>query len=247
MHFTILTYDVIDSTNAEALKHARLGSSEGTCIIAREQTAGRGRYGRTWVSEKNAGLYFSLLLRPSFPPERLSLITLMAGIAVHETLSGIGLDPDIKWVNDVLVSEKKISGILAETTETSLGLAVVLGIGINLKSTGFPPELAGIATSIEQEGGPPMTVESLAAALRPNISAFYKRLHEDNGAGQIVEEWQKRSTFAVGKTVRVITAAGELIGLTDGIEPNGALRLRTENGNIEIISTGDVQNVRSVE
>src|SRR5688572_14200132 len=107
MNITVLTYDTIDSTNTEALKQARLGADEGLCIVARQQTAGRGRHGRTWVSGKDAGLYFSIVLRPNLDTKFLPLITLMAGVAVYDTLQELGLKPDIKWVNDVLVDEKK--------------------------------------------------------------------------------------------------------------------------------------------
>ena len=139
MNITVLTYDTIDSTNTEALKQARLGAEEGLCVVARQQTAGRGRHGRTWVSPEDAGLYFSIVLRPKLDAKDLSLITLTAGVAVHDTLAETGLKPDIKWVNDLLVDEKKICGILAETTDTQSGLAVIVGIGINLRSTNFPP------------------------------------------------------------------------------------------------------------
>src|SRR3990170_1198552 len=100
MNINLLTFDAIDSTNIEALKQARLGADEGVCIVARQQTAGRGRHGRVWVSEKDAGLYFSIVLRPKIQTQYLPLITLMAGIAVHDTLAEFGIAADIKWVND---------------------------------------------------------------------------------------------------------------------------------------------------
>src|SRR5688572_8392446 len=149
MNFTILTFDILDSTNTEALKQAKLGAEEGLCIVARQQTAGRGRYGRPWVSERDAGVYMSIVLRPKLEMHELPSITLMSGVAVHDALSEFGIKPDIKWVNDVLVIDRKIAGILAETTETSDGVAVVAGIGINLTSRNFPPDLVPTATSIE--------------------------------------------------------------------------------------------------
>ncbi len=151
MNINVLTFDTLDSTNTEALKQARLGADEGLCIVASEQTAGRGRHGRTWVSEKDAGLYFSIVLRPKLETKFLPLITLMTGVAVHDTLQEYGLKPDIKWVNDILVNEKKISGILAETAETSRGLAVIVGVGINIRSANYPDEIADTATSIEEQ------------------------------------------------------------------------------------------------
>src|SRR5688572_28795328 len=106
MNFIVLTYDILDSTNDEALKQARLGVDEGLCVVARQQTAGRGRYGRTWVSARDAGLYLSLVLRPKLEMRELPLITLMAGIAVNDALEEFGIKPDIKWVNDLLVNGK---------------------------------------------------------------------------------------------------------------------------------------------
>src|SRR5205807_289257 len=114
-------------------------------------TAGRGRHSRSWVSETDAGLYFSIVLRPALEMRYLPLITLMAGIAVCDTLTEFGLKPDIKWVNDILIGEKKISGILAETVDTPTGLAVIVGIGINVRSSGLLPEMEDKATSVETE------------------------------------------------------------------------------------------------
>src|SRR5689334_34124 len=147
MNFAIHRFDTIDSTNAEALKRARLGADEGTCIVARQQTAGRGRHGRAWTSTADAGLYLSVVLRPQIEPEYLPMIALATGVAVHDALTEIGLKPDIKWPNDVLVNDRKISGILAEMSESNSGVAVAVGIGINLTSKHFPPEIAETATS----------------------------------------------------------------------------------------------------
>src|SRR5215204_485038 len=134
MNFTILRFDEIESTNTEALNQARRGADEGLGVVARRQTAGRGRMGRVWISEKDTGLFFSLVLRPPLEPRFLPLITLMSAIAVHDALETLyKIECDIKWVNDIHVRGKKICGILAETCDTAKGLAVVVGIGINLK------------------------------------------------------------------------------------------------------------------
>src|SRR4051794_8822977 len=121
MNFTILRFDTIGSTNDEALRQAKAGAAEGLCVVAGQQTAGRGRHGRNWVSEAGSGLYFSLVLRPKMEPQYVPLITLMTGVAVHDSLREFDLEADIKWVNDLLVNEKKIAGILAEATETDAG------------------------------------------------------------------------------------------------------------------------------
>src|SRR5262249_42937116 len=139
---TILRFDSIDSTNLEAMRQAKAGAAEGLCIVAREQTRGRGRLDRSWHSPKDAGLYFSIILYPSFKLFRWPLISLAAALAVHDALAkAFGLTVDIKWPNDIVVGDRKLAGILAETVETADGVAVVLGIGINLTSENFPPAL----------------------------------------------------------------------------------------------------------
>lgn len=243
MNTTLLTFDTIDSTNTEALKHARLGAEEGLCIVARQQTAGRGRYGRIWVSPKDAGLYFSIVLRPALEMRYLPLVTLMTGVAVHETLSAMGLKPDIKWVNDVLIDEKKISGILAETTDTPSGLAVVVGIGINLRSTNFPPEIAATATSIEEARATLTSREELIANLTKHFSYFYAMLSREPGS--IIDEWSRRSSYFRGKHVRAVLEHESVLGVTDGLESNGALRVSRDDGDVAIIQAGDVEQLRT--
>ncbi len=245
MNVTILTYDILDSTNTEALKQARSGADEGLCIIARQQTAGRGRYGRTWVSECDAGLYFSIVLRPRLETEELSLITVMAGVAVHDTLVELGIDPDIKWVNDLLVNEKKIAGILAETTETNTGLAVVLGIGINVKTTNFPPDLVATATCIEDTSPNDVSREDLIAVLTRHLQHYYATLSDENGRTELLELWMARSSYSSGKLVRVQIGNESITGTTDGLELNGALRIRHGDGTFSIVQAGDVERVRA--
>jgi BirA family biotin operon repressor/biotin-[acetyl-CoA-carboxylase] ligase len=245
MNFTILRFDTINSTNTEALNQARLGADEGLCVVARRQTAGRGRHGRVWISEADAGLYFSIVLRPKIQMRILPLLTLMTAIAVHDTLEETcNLDCDIKWANDIHVRDKKICGILAETAETTNGLAVVVGIGINLKSSNFPPEIAGIATSVEAETGRKINSDELLEALTRFLGYHYEILREAGGAEKIRREWTRRSSYADGKNVRVFLENETFCGTTDGIEENGALRVRTGTGETRIIQAGDVEKLR---
>jgi BirA family transcriptional regulator, biotin operon repressor / biotin---[acetyl-CoA-carboxylase] ligase len=245
MQITVLNFDTLDSTNTEALKQARQGADEGLCIVAKQQTAGRGRHGRTWVSEKDAGLYFSIVLRPKIEMQYLPLITLMAGVAVHHALEEVGLRPDIKWVNDILVDGKKICGILAETTETKEGLAVIVGIGINIKSTNLPPELRETATSIEEHERVSGRTEFPVHLLTRNLVFFYDVLQSLYGPASIIEEWRKRSTYFSGKTVSVDLGDRNVIGVTDGLEANGSLRVRKADGEVEIVHAGDVTRLRT--
>lgn len=245
MNFTILRFDEIESTNTEALNQAKRGAAEGLCVVARRQTAGRGRMGRVWVSEKDAGIYFSLVLRPKIEMRFLPLVTLMSAVAVHDTLETVyAIDCDIKWVNDIHVRGKKIGGILAETTDTANGLAVVVGIGINLKQTNFPPEIAETATSIEAESGSAPNAEILLQKLTFFLSHFGTVLYGANGAEIIRAEWTRRSSYAFGKRVRVVLENETIHGTTRGIEENGALRVVLDSGEIRTIHAGDVERLR---
>lgn len=245
MNVHVIRFDSIGSTNTEALEQARRGAAEGLCVVAGEQTAGRGRHGRVWQSPPGAGLYFSIVLRPRFEPGRIPVLTLMSAVAVCETLREIsGLSTDIKWVNDILAGEKKICGILAETAETAAGTAVVVGIGINLRTTGLDPEIAMRATSVETETGRAPDFDETVRALTKYLTYFYGILSEDDGAGRILGEWAGRSSYFRGKAVRVDLGTGTVTGTTDGLEPNGALRVRTVEG-VRIIQAGDVERLRA--
>jgi len=245
MNIVVLRHDTLESTNTAAADQARQGADEGLCIIARQQTAGRGRHGRTWVSQPDAGLYFSMVLRPNIEPRSLPIVTLMAGIAVYDTLKGYGLHPDIKWVNDVLVNEKKISGILAEAVDTPKGLAVILGIGVNVTSDSLRREIAATATSLECELGEKPPIDTLAEQLTRYLAYFYEMLSEPHGPRDVLANWRQRSSYFSGKSVRVTMPDGDIEGTTDGLEPNGALRVKLGDGSIAIIQAGDVQQLRS--
>lgn len=248
MNFTILKFDTIESTNTEALNQARRGADEGLCITARRQTAGRGRHGRSWISEKDAGLYFSIVLRPKIELKFLTLITLLSAAAVHDALEKLyQIDCDIKWVNDIHVNDKKICGILAETAETDKGLAVVVGIGINLKSSNFPDDVAETATSVETETGKTPDAEKLISTLTGFLKQFYAVLNAENGAENIRNEWIRRSSYAFGKPVTAKTETETITGETCGIGENGSLRIKTQTCEIRIINSGEIQRLRQTQ
>ena len=249
MNITILRLDTIDSTNTEAARQAKLSADEGLCVIARQQNAGRGRHGRTWVSEKDAGLYFSIVLRPKIDMRFLPLITLMTGVAVYDALAELGLEPDIKWVNDILIGDKKICGILTETVETPTGLAVIVGIGINLASRNFPNEIPETATSIEAALSMPVAAgtEEIETLLTKYLGYWYATLCSENGRAKILKEWRRRSSYFSGKSVRVTLEDSTFEGTTDGLEENGALRVKMRDGSIKIVQAGDVERLRKIE
>ena len=245
MNFTILRFDSLDSTNTEAVNQAKRGADEGLCVVARQQTAGRGRHGRSWISEKDAGLYFSIILRPKIEIRLLSLVTLMTAVATAEVLSELyGLKPDIKWVNDIHIGGKKICGILADAVETSKGLSVVVGIGINLKRPPESSELNKISTSVESETNKTPKTEVLLEQLTAKLAHYYKIFNRENGGEIIRQRWIQNSSYAFGKQVRVVLANEIIIGETCGIEINGALRIKQSGGEIKIIQAGDVEMLR---
>ena len=242
----VLRFESVPSTNLEAAEHAVKGAAEGLCIVAAEQTAGRGRLDREWVSPKGAGLYFSIVLRPTFQQSDWPLLTLMAAVAVHDTLLvSCAVQTDIKWPNDVLVADRKLCGILAETVETKAGRAVVLGIGINLTKLSVKTEFEEIATSVEAITGEVPDLEMVLNALQRALAGYYQILRGPDGPPRLIQEWTARSTYAIGKRLRVTNAGETIEGISRGLERDGGLRLETEDGKIQVIRAGDVTAVRA--
>lgn len=244
----ILRFDSLPSTNVEAARRAVEGAPEGLCIIAAEQTAGRGRLERHWVSPKDAGLYFSVILRPQMDQNVWPLLTLMAGVAVHDALlDSCGLATDIKWPNDILANGRKLCGILAETVETPKGRAVVVGIGINLTIKSFPGELDQVATSIEASTGETPNLDSVLNALIRALASQYQVLGQPTGPEEIITVWSAKSSYGTGKLIQVTDAGESFAGITRGLERDGALRVETDTGEIRIVRGGDVSKVRVSE
>ena len=244
----ILRFDSLPSTNTEAARQAALGAPEGLCVVAREQTAGRGRRERSWVSPKDAGLYLSVVLRPTLEARRWPLITLAAALAVCDALrEACGLAADIKWPNDLLAGGRKLCGILAETAEGARGRAVVLGVGVNLRRGSFPEEMSDTATSVEEQTGRAPDAERLLEALTRSLARFYETLHADGGGEEILRDWQRHSSYAHGRRVRVALAEETFEGTTRGLDPDGALRVETDDGTIQTVRAGDVTAVREVK
>ena len=241
----ILRFESLPSTNTELSRLASEGAEEGVSVVADEQTAGRGRLQRAWSSPKGAGLYFSILLRPKIAPNYWPLITMMAAVAVYDTLGeACRLQTDIKWPNDLLSGERKICGILAEGIETPAGRAVIVGIGINLTQYAYPSELVGVATSVSEATGRPADREAILASLLHWLAHWYSLLNEAAGPESIVNSWSNRSSYAFGRLVQVGNGDEVWQGTTCGIERDGALRLRTASDEIKLIRAGDVKNLR---
>ena len=242
----ILRFDSLPSTNLEAARRATEGASEGLCVIADEQTAGRGRLEREWTSPQGAGLYFSIILRPTFEPRVWPLLTLMAAVAVYEALfESCAARTDIKWPNDVMANEKKLCGILAETVETPMGRAVVIGIGINLTNHAFHKRLDNVATSVAAITEQTPDREVVLQTLVGSLAKYYQILQRPGGSDEIVREWSRRSTYATGKRIRVANGDEIIEGTSRGLESDGALRVETADGDVKVIRAGDVSSVRA--
>ena len=233
-----------DSTNRVAMELGFSGEPEGTVVLAEEQTAGRGRAGRTWHSERGTGLYFTLLLRPKLAPAQAPLLTMLAGISAHAAIEKqTGLVSQLKWPNDLLLNGKKVGGILTEMhAEPSAVRFVIVGIGINVNQEKFPSELASIATSLRKESGKRNYRLELLVRLLTQFESDYNRFLRE-GAGFVVERFKNVSDFAQGRRVRVDTGAESYVGTTAGLSPDGLLLVERDNGTVTTLIAGDVSEV----
>ncbi len=231
----------VDSTNTELKLMAENGSSEGTILIALEQTAGRGRLGRSFYSPKDTGLYMSILLRPEFSASEALSITACAAVAVSEAIDKItGVETQIKWVNDIYYNGKKVCGILTEASMDfeSGGLNyAVLGIGINLCTDNFPEELQNVATSVLSENC------DIRATVSANILSNFFEYYNNLSNLSFLSEYQRRSLL----TGREITfARGNEIfnGIVTGIDDEMRLCVKFIDGEEIAFSSGEVQLIK---
>src|SRR5690349_18440676 len=229
------------STNSIALELGHAGEPHGALVIAEEQTGGRGRTGRSWHSEKTSGIYMSALLRPQISPILAPLITMAAGLAVRDAVQEeTGVAADLRWPNDLLADGKKFCGILTEMyAEPSQVRFVIVGIGVNVNHTSMPAELAAIATSLRLTTGKPVSRLQLLVRLLRHLENYYNRFLTE-GAEPILARFAEVSTYACGKRVRITTERESYVGTTDGLEPNGLLRVRRDDGKVALVISGDV-------
>ena len=232
----------VDSTNAAAMRLADDGEQHGTVVIAEEQTAGRGRAGRSWISEKSAGIACTVLLRPPIPPAHAPMLTLVAGLAARDAAAeDLDAAPDIRWPNDLLVGGRKFCGILTEMrAEPDRTHYAVVGIGINVNQTKMPPVLANIATSIRMETGKSHSRLELLVRLLRHFDHYYNQFLSA-GSGPILRRFSEVSTYCDGKRVQITTGTETFTGTTAGLEASGVLRVARDDGRgIEPILSGDV-------
>jgi BirA family biotin operon repressor/biotin-[acetyl-CoA-carboxylase] ligase len=234
-----------DSTNRVALELGHAGEPEGAVVLAEEQTAGRGRAGRKWHSERAAGIYVTLLLRPKLAPVQAPLLTMMAGLSAHSAVEALtGLAVDLKWPNDLLIRGKKLGGILTEMhAEPSQVRFVIVGIGLNVNQERFPGELANMATSLRAETGKSQSrMEVLVRLLREFENDYNRFLRE--GVSSVVARFESVSSFAKGKRVRVTNGTESYTGTTAGLGAEGLLQVEREDGRVTAVISGDVTEAR---
>ena len=236
----IQVFQQTSSTNDVLEKLARDGVQEGVVVFAESQTAGRGRLGRKWVSATGQGLWFSVLLRPEMPPASVTQLTIAAATAVARAIrSETGLTPQIKWPNDILIQNKKVVGILTElSAELDRVRYVVLGIGVDVNVTRFPPSVAGAATSLAAASGKKFNRAEIAATILRELDADYARVTR-GVFPTLAEEWEQQC-ITLGKRVQIHIGERTIAGRAESLDSDGALLLRTDHGHLERIVGGDV-------
>jgi BirA family transcriptional regulator, biotin operon repressor / biotin---[acetyl-CoA-carboxylase] ligase len=233
----------VDSTNTVAMHLGEEGEPHGAVVLAEEQSAGRGRAGRKWISEKSSGISCSLLLRPAIPTSHAPLLTLVAGLAARDAAAeDLANAPDIRWPNDLLVRGKKFCGILTEMrAEPDRMHSAVVGIGMNVNQTKMPAEISDIATSLRIETGKVHSRLELLVRLLRHFDRYYNQFLAE-GSAPIIRRFSQVSSYAQGKRVRITTATESYTGSTAGLEPSGVLRVARDDGRgIELVLSGDVQ------
>lgn len=232
----------IDSTNTLAMRLAERGEPHGALVLAEEQTGGRGRAGRSWLSEKSTGIYCTMILRPPIPPAHAPLLTLVAGLAARDAAAeDLDTVPDIRWPNDLLVGGKKFGGILTEMhAEPDRIHYAVVGIGINVNQSKMPPEIAEIATSLKIETKKSHSRIELLIRMLHHFNRYYEQFLS-SGAQPILRRFAEVSSYFRGKRVRITTHSETFTGTTSGLEPSGVLRVARDDGKgTELILSGDV-------
>lgn len=235
----------VSSTNTIAHAFGQQGAAEGTLVVADAQRAGRGQAGRVWISPAERNLYASLILRPAVTPAQAPLLSLLAAVALVDTLRQEGVSCGIKWPNDVLIDDRKVAGILTEMeTDGERVRFVVVGIGVNVNMTAaeLARELGPIAptaTSLQYVLGREIGRERLLAALLSQLEEWYERFRL-HGEAVLQPAWEARSLMA-GRRIGARTADAVWEGTAEGIDALGRLRLRRDDGSQVILTSAEVR------
>jgi BirA family transcriptional regulator, biotin operon repressor / biotin---[acetyl-CoA-carboxylase] ligase len=239
----LVTLDKVDSTNTEAERHLAAGTRTPLVILAREQTQGRGRRGRTWYSPAAGNLYSSFVFRPNLEPARLQDFTLWMGLNVCELVANFcKIEPGLKWPNDLLVNGRKAGGMLTEARVDSdqvHDLVFGLGLNLNAKIEDLPREVQKTAISLADAAGTPLDVNRFAAALISRVLTAYGRFVENDYRPKFAELWQKFDLIR-GQEITVTQGDRQVGGTATGIDDEGSLIVRTTAGKTERFRAGEV-------
>ncbi len=231
----IVRLDTTTSTMKDAAALAAQGEPHGTAVVANLQTAGIGRQGHVWHSADRGGLYISIILRLPIPAADMPILTMALGLAVQRAVNDLAqVSTDLRWPNDVMLSERKLAGILVQAAEGAL----IAGIGLNVNQRSFPEELAAIATSLRIETGREFPKDALADRIVAE-SLRYSGLLVERGKREVLRRFEECSTWPKGKAVEV---DGHIRGVTAGLDENGFLLVRTPE-KLETIVAGGVRSL----
>lgn len=238
-------FETIDSTNLKVKELAAEGAAHGTLVTADAQHAGIGRRGRSWSSEKEAGIYMSMLLRPEIETNQASMLTLVAALAVETAIAdSLDCQPMIKWPNDIVLNKKKICGILTELALKGTEIDyVVIGIGINVNNKDFPEEIVQTASSLSLELGNKIDKELLITKVWEHFAVYYE-LFLQSGDLSLIRERYEKALINKEEKVKVLDPLGEYVGIARGITNTGELIVDTE-GEARYVSGGEV-SVRGI-
>lgn len=240
---TILSYDVVDSTNAIARKLADEGAEEGTVVLAVRQRTGRGRLNREWHSPKG-GLWLSVILKPEMKPSEAVMVTLMAGIAVAKTLATYNLNTSIKWPNDVLIRGKKVCGILTEMRgeESKINYLILgLGINVNFDLEELPEPVRDLAITLRHEIEKDLDMQELLSCLLKELDKCYELL-KSGSSNTILNTWKDLSE-TLGRNVKITTQKESIEGIALDVDEIGALIVKTKEGRIHKFVAGDCMHI----
>jgi BirA family biotin operon repressor/biotin-[acetyl-CoA-carboxylase] ligase len=228
------------STNDAAREQGRRGAREGFVVAAARQTMGRGRLGRSWESPPNRGLYVSILLRPDLAMTEAGKLTILSSVAMVDAVEAVtGVRPDIKWPNDLMMGGRKLAGLLIETELKGGRLAfAVVGVGINVRQSAddFSPEVRDLATSLYLATGKLYRRADLLVALLQSMGNRISQPFEEAR-----EAWVAAGSLTLGQRMMLKTSRGPKHGQAVGLDESGALLLRTDSGEVETITAGDMQ------
>lgn len=239
-------FESLDSTNTTAKELASKGESEGAVILCEEQLDGRGRLGRSWSSPRGEGVWMSLILRPAVNPINASKLTQVAVAAVAKAFTEECIECYIKWPNDIVVSNKKLCGILTEmSAELTKINYVIIGIGINVNNSSFPENLKDIATSIKLQTNKTYLRKTLVAKILNNFEPLYNEFIIHENISSSIEICREKS-YLIGKSIKVLHKGNEIIAIANGISDDGQLIVTYENGKTEELISGEV-SIRGME